>query len=379
MKRLCIVSVYDKDGIADDYLFYLIDELRNNMDKLEVVINGYMKPEYKKRIENKADVVWTRKNSGFDAGAYKYALNQTGADEIGQYDELVLCNDTFYGPFIPLKDILITMEKHKVDFWGLDFTRNNIVNFMHSYFLVFQEKLLKNNVVYRYFQENINEDENDVTYVYAAFETGLTNYLMRENYRFDCFSFSDNYNPYKSSNFCVCKYKVPIMKKKCFASGYYDEANIMEALQYIVRNTGYDIELILQNAKRVYSFKKTKREILDIPVHSRVEYKIPESSKNPEIILDFLKSHKRIYIYGAGRIAKRIWFVYKEYMGNVQGFCVSDREEIANKYIGKFRIYKLHEIEDAKRSALLAAVNPEITEDIRDSLTDFKEVMYLWE
>lgn len=56
-----------------------------------------------------------RENAGYDAGAYKFAIfKYLKIEEIRQYEELILCNDTFIGPFVPLKDIFDTMAKESV-------------------------------------------------------------------------------------------------------------------------------------------------------------------------------------------------------------------------------------------------------------------------
>ena len=43
MKRACILFFYDKDGIADEYNFYNLEELRTVCDYILVVINGSRK------------------------------------------------------------------------------------------------------------------------------------------------------------------------------------------------------------------------------------------------------------------------------------------------------------------------------------------------
>ena len=71
MKRACILFFYDKDGIADEYNFYNLKELRTVCDYILVVINGKLAPESRDRLADVCDDMFVRKNEGFDAWAYK--------------------------------------------------------------------------------------------------------------------------------------------------------------------------------------------------------------------------------------------------------------------------------------------------------------------
>jgi rhamnosyltransferase len=45
MKRLGIFCFFEKDGIVDQYVEYLICDLKKNLEKLVVVINGDIRNE----------------------------------------------------------------------------------------------------------------------------------------------------------------------------------------------------------------------------------------------------------------------------------------------------------------------------------------------
>ena len=40
IKRCAIFLYYDKQGIVDDYVIYLLNDLNKNIDKLLIVCNG---------------------------------------------------------------------------------------------------------------------------------------------------------------------------------------------------------------------------------------------------------------------------------------------------------------------------------------------------
>ena len=120
MKRICIYLTYDKQKIVDQYIGYMLKELKNCTDYLAVVCNEPQIVRGKEILETYADDIFYRENIGFDAGGYKDALcNYIGWDKILSFDELVLVNDSMFGPFIPMKSIFNKMDEKSVDFWGL--------------------------------------------------------------------------------------------------------------------------------------------------------------------------------------------------------------------------------------------------------------------
>ena len=152
MKRLLIFSFYDKDGIVDQYILFLLRGLKQVVNELIVVINGMLKDEEEKKIVTLTNHILKRKNVGYDAGAYAdVILNFLGKEELKKWDELVLCNDTFYGPFVPFEYIFNKMNLGKVDFWGLNYVENNITNHIQSYFLVFKKRIIESGLLFDYF------------------------------------------------------------------------------------------------------------------------------------------------------------------------------------------------------------------------------------
>ena len=152
MKRICIYVTYDFENIVDDYVGYMLRELRKSVDYLAVVCNYAEVVRGIENIQPYADGIYYRKNIGFDAGAYKDALcTYLGWDEIGKYDELLIINDSFYGPLYPMEDLLIDMEKTAADYWGIirapkgEFDDGySYDTHIQSYFMAFRKNILTN-------------------------------------------------------------------------------------------------------------------------------------------------------------------------------------------------------------------------------------------
>ena len=150
MKRLCIYLVYDKQKIIDRYIGYMLKELKICSDYLTVVCNMSEVLFGIEIIEEYADAIFFRENIGFDAGGFKEVFcNLVGWDMVLKYDELILVNDSMFGPFIPMKDIFLKMEDSSADFWGLASQgkrecerQRSFLEYIQSFFMVIRFPIL---------------------------------------------------------------------------------------------------------------------------------------------------------------------------------------------------------------------------------------------
>ena len=148
VKRCAIFLFYDKDGIVDDYIVYLLNDLHKNTDYILAVCNGYVNPEGMKKLSSAADEVLPRVNAGMDVGGYREGMFYLGFRQLKQYDELIILNYTFFGPLFPFSEMFDAMNGRDLDFWGItkhhyvpfDPIRNdpsgNLPEHIQSYFMV---------------------------------------------------------------------------------------------------------------------------------------------------------------------------------------------------------------------------------------------------
>ena len=129
IRRLVIYFLYDKEGIADRYVIYMLEAMKKNSSEIFVVSNGKLADESREaisRITPKANIM-ERNNTGFDVWAYKDALDHYGWNELEKFDEVVLMNYTIFGPLYPFEDMFEEMNGKDVDFWGI--TKHHKVDF----------------------------------------------------------------------------------------------------------------------------------------------------------------------------------------------------------------------------------------------------------
>lgn len=381
MNRLVLFSFYDKEGIADEYVYYLLKELQTIASKIVVIINGNINPLDREKLEAYSTQVLQRENEGYDAGAYKDALiNYIGIEKVKEYDEVILCNDTFYGPFVPFKKVWSSFAEKDIDFWGLHLWQTGYLAYISSFFLVFRKKILLDDRFYKYWIENIDEKSRDIREVYGTFEFGLFCELCELGYRYDIYSDRVDCHIMKSPDYAIENYNVPVIKKKIFAPEYYHLENVYKALSYISKLKMYDIDYICENALRKYAWKIDKTKLYEAEKLNSYEYKsIPKRQKAGDIgaLKAFCKKwhNNTIYIYGAGAVAAKIYILLKKEIKNFGGFIVSklgDKQRLFGFSITEYDDISLGD------KCIIVGVNPENSDAIRERIIETDKVIYIW-
>ena len=119
IRRLAIYFFYDKDGIVDDYITYMLADMKKNVSELLFICNGKLTRESRNKIEQYASDILVRENKGFDVWAYKDGIEHYGWDRLAGFDELIMMNFTIMGPLYPFKEMFDYMNSRDVDFWGI--------------------------------------------------------------------------------------------------------------------------------------------------------------------------------------------------------------------------------------------------------------------
>lgn len=267
MSRLGIYVIYDKQGIIDRYAVYIAEELRKVTQRLAIVCIGEYKQEELNKLKHLSNDVFTRDNKGYDSGAFKDAIcNYVGWDDVLSYDELVICNDTFYGPFWGFKPIFTEMEDKKADFWGMtlhnaiDDGEHHFPTHVQSYFLVFRQALLHADAFRKFWEELQYPTNYDEARDY--YEMAISTIFPKLGFTYATYvnEIEDNSNrdiPYDGVNwrsyYMTNRLRCPILKKKRFTYDLQLSDDVSKELSYICDNSDYDVTMIWENVIRSYS------------------------------------------------------------------------------------------------------------------------------
>ena len=370
-KRTAIYCYYSPKEIIYKETYRQIMDLRNNVDNLIVVINGGVDNS---DILSIADKLLVRPNEGLDAGAYKCALMQEDIYRIvKESDELILCNNTFYGPFCGFEDIFNEMDRRNVDFWGMNYFDNGILKYIQSYFLVFEKSIIIDNDFFNFFKEKINEKCNDWASTCYWFENALYNFL-NSKYKHECYSGCVKYSVYENPDKCILE-GLPILKKKVF-SKYYDRDKIFSSLKIVKQKYQFSLQNMVDEVMCEYGININLEEIDEYIFPNEVCVETyPQSSV--DIIHMDIPSDKKIYIYGTGVYAYALFYkMISNYC--IQGFIVSE-EKYRNElcFLDK-PVYLLDEIEDKRNAYVIVAASKRISDILIENLYGFEHIFTLW-
>lgn len=374
MKRLGIFCFFDKEGIVDSYIEYLLSELMTVLDRLIIVVNGQVNEGGKHIFSRYTNKLIIRDNEGFDAGAYHDVIVNVLGNSLMDWDELVLCNDTFFGPFVPVKAIFEKMEGKQLDFWGLNVLENKMMSHIQSFFLVFGPRILQGGELTQYFRANINPLADDIAEVLAEFEQGLFLHLTGKQYSYGAYCNTELCCIYKSPDICLERYSFPAIKKKAFSK----ENNIIaaiNAIRYVHQNTNYDIDHILRCVHRLYGLRLGQEVLseyistsLDDAYHSRY-FRFSLAELNTYI------GKRSFYIYGTGMCGRILYYKYALKNKGLKGFVVSDSEKIEEPLVCGFPVFHYGEID--KNSLVVLGVGKKLTEFLKPRLDKRTEYIEL--
>lgn len=378
MKRICIFSIYDNAGIVDRYIYYYLFEL-TKVAKIIIVVNGGINEEGLEKLNDITNNIYIRNNEGFDAGAYKDCMfNYIGIENLKKYDELILANDTCFGPFRPLNIIFEKMDAEKCDFWGMKKDDYGFATDIQSWFLVFKKNIINDNEFYRYWKDNIDEYENILEKIYWTFERGLYRKLKKLGYKSDVYIHEDgnhNIDERCSSYFGLLKGQI-FIKKKIFDDRYYSKDNVYMSLKFIEKNYCYPISLTYEVAKRKYNkiININEFDLKHVCVYN------PHLIWSDTDLINLLKRTDNIYLYGAG-----IWaYITLGFLKDVDLFykvkcCYVSTINNQDKSINNIPIKKWDFPQLQESDCLIFAVGYDNSKQMFSLFENKKQYVWLWE
>lgn len=379
MNRLCIYVTYDKQNIVDRYIGYMLKELKTCVSHLVVVCNMPEIARGKEYIDAYADEVFFRENIGFDAGAFKDALCQlVGWDKVLEYDELVLVNDSFFGPFVPMQDIFAQMQEKDCDFWGImkhstyrdDEKMQYIPEHIQSYFLVVRNRMLHDASFFDFWKAmSYSASFNSVV---KKFELTFTRYFKEKGFLYDSLvDTAPNDSIYEKNNFnqyvyltneLLQKRGMPVLKKQQIAIntlGGQTQEHLYLALRHIEKNTGYDIGLIWENIIRTLDISDLQKKLC-------LQYVVDESAQVPNI-----EKQKALFIVQINYLNSYEYVTEK--LQNLHNFfdviIYTPKDEIAELYSAEE-----YEVIPSKRKCIEKAQNYDYVCVVRDEDMSSDEV-----
>ena len=242
MQRLMIYFVFDKDGIVDDYIPYFLQSFKPFCKEICVVVNGFLTEDSRKKLDVNCNNLLIRENTGFDSGAYKYAIEYYGYEKIKEYDELILANYTMFGPIFSPQEMFEKMANSDCDFWGITefppidayFAGVKIDRHVQSYFINFKKKIINSEDFVEYWRTV--KTATNYEEAIAFHELRTTPYYENKGYKLSCYISAEKYSAKLLQE----------MKKQGYVYFYYIGQQIKEdRMPFIKRKIFFTIIIII--------------------------------------------------------------------------------------------------------------------------------------
>lgn len=261
--RLTLFVFFDKDGIVDDYKIYYLAELAKNSSKVLIIVNGDIKNAELPKLERYGEVI-QRENNGYDVTAYKVGIQTLGYDELAKYDELVLCNDTVFGPLYPFARVFDEMNSKKIDLWGLTKGYSDVIpldgkiiefgDHIHSYFIAVRKSVLVSKEFRSYWQKFPRiESYYDAVF---KFEVRFTDYFVKKGFSYDVYVQTDDIKQLTKNHLAFMttelleNRKLPIIKRRHLYSNLDDFMSntianeLRDSFNFVRDKTKYDTSMM---------------------------------------------------------------------------------------------------------------------------------------
>lgn len=366
--RIGIFFFYDKDGIVDDYVKHLLDEMNVWLTDLYVVINGEIQEKSLEMLQGIATKVMVRENEGFDVWAYKAAIDDLGWETLSTYDEMIMFNFTIFGPFFPFEEMFHKMDKEDVDFWGI--TKHyalkkdafwgkdaeKIPTHLQSHFIAVRKDMISNQDYQEYWNKHVFI--HDYREAVLSHEAIFTKTFADKGFSWGTYIDTDDMEQYTSYPLMafpeeLLKRRCPILKRKGFFLDYmsyiqfgtYGEV-IEKAFDFIKTNTDYNTDYIWENILRTGSMNEIRNCFRLDKIIEECNDESPEFYHNAMlfcIITDY--TSKELFVEYIRRIN-----------GLIQVYVVSAlTEQETMRYVEELEIqYELVDVND--RNSIISAV-----------------------
>jgi len=331
-KRLLLYVIFDKDGIVDDYIQYFLRAVSKFVSHTVIVCNGKVLKDGIDKLGQYTDDVYIRENRSFDAGAIKdVLLNLYGWEKTLMFDELLIANDTFFGPLYPLDEMFDRMEQVDCGFWGItehkqyrkDFFDKAMDAHLQSYFMNINSDMLHSETFRTFWEELIPCDITVKSDAVADYELAFSRYFVSKGFHYASYIDAGGFesaNPSLNYNYScidalslVGQYRCPTVKRSAF---YYcnEDRNLSfqanerhNELLSAIERTGYDVGLIWKNILRVANITALKDTLYLEYILPKKQNSIKISDKKTVVVVHLhyekLMEESLLYLAGIPEIA----------------------------------------------------------------------------
>jgi lipopolysaccharide biosynthesis protein len=179
-EKMVLFMHFDSTGRVRRQLLDYMQDLQENGRTVVFVTNSRrLKPQALAAVQGICAAVIIRRNIGYDFGAWRDAIDHLGLPRANT-QEVILANDSVFGPLLPLGDLLRRFNYDKADIWGLTESWQSRYH-LQSFFLAFGPTALHAEA-FKKFWKSVRPVPAK-SYIVRAYEIGVTQAMVKGGLR----------------------------------------------------------------------------------------------------------------------------------------------------------------------------------------------------
>jgi len=180
--KIALFMHFDGHGkVRTQVLDYMKELAANGRSVVFVTNSKKLTPPALQAVQAVCAAVIIRRNVGYDFGAWRDALFELGLPRPNT-EEVILANDSVFGPLLPLGDVLRRLDYTKADVWGLTESWQERYH-LQSFFLAFGKAALEAEAFGKFWRRVRPVPLK--TYIVQTYEIGVTQAMLKGGLRCD--------------------------------------------------------------------------------------------------------------------------------------------------------------------------------------------------
>jgi len=178
--KVVIFVHFDRKGAVRPQLLSYMREFAAGGRAIVFVTNaGLLKPEAEASLREICSAIIIRRNRGYDFGAWREAIEHLGLPR-ADTEELILVNDSVFGPLRPIGDVLEKLDYGTADIWGLTESWQTRYH-LQSFFLAFGPAALRSAAFAKFWVDVRPVPAK--SYIVKIYEVGITQTMLKAGLR----------------------------------------------------------------------------------------------------------------------------------------------------------------------------------------------------
>ena len=184
-KRIAVFASYSSVGVIEPYVTAYLNGLAEVSDHIIFVTDNDLLEAESASLPDFVSHSIIGRHGEYDFGSYKRGIRyarKTGLLETA--DELILCNDSCYGPVGSFSALFDSMSSKEYDFWGLT-SSTQFQPHIQSYFVLFKKDVIRRKEFLEFFESV--KVEKSVEDVVKNYEVKMSRFMENLGFKWGCY------------------------------------------------------------------------------------------------------------------------------------------------------------------------------------------------